>query len=182
MKMHIIAAAAALLLPLAQAPAALGQAASGAIGASKTRGVAVSAPQASNGVGLYWPEADQKKAIAPGPGDGFNVYTWTPGYRVALRRVGPSKGTSEMHEDKAQLYVVLSGTGTHLMGGKPATMKDVGEGNHISDSPLEGATTYKLKPGDVVVIPPLTWHQTGADPGQTMTYRLIDVTQPTRMP
>lgn len=159
------------------------EASSTTVGSGKTRGVQAPGAPAANGVGLYWSDTDQKSALASQTGpQGFKVFAWTPGYRVALRRVPPGPGTPEMHEDKAQLYVVLSGTGTHIMGGKPKTVKDVGDGNHVSQDPLEGATTYHLKPGDVLVVPPLTWHQTGADGGQPMTYRLIDITQETRMP
>ena len=159
------------------------EAASTSVGSGKTRGVQAPGAPAADGVGLYWSDGEQQMALANQTGpQGFKVLAWTPGYRVALRRVPPGPGTPEMHEDKAQLYVVLSGIGTHIMGGKPKTIKDVGEGNHVSQDPLVGATTYHLKPGDMLVVPPLTWHQTGADGGKPMTYRLIDITQPTRMP
>src|SRR5262245_3643427 len=108
MKTSTKLAAAALLLALTHSQGAFAEAAvaSTAIGASKTRGVVVTTPPAANGTGLYWSEGDQKNAIGTGTGSGFDVLTWTPDYRVALRRVAPGGGTAEMHEDKAQLYVV----------------------------------------------------------------------------
>jgi hypothetical protein len=36
--------------------------------------------------------------------------------------------------------------------------------------------------GDVVVIPTYTWHQTKADPGQTITYMKVDIMTPRLMP
>jgi mannose-6-phosphate isomerase-like protein (cupin superfamily) len=153
------------------------------VAGSRTHGVQPPGPPVENGVGQYWSDGDQRKALSDQTGpQGFKVYAWTPGYRVALRRVPDGPGIIEMHEDKMQLYVILSGSGTQVMGGKPKTIKDVGEGNHTSPDPLEGGKTYHLKPGDMVIIPPLTWHQTGADAGQSMTYRLIDIPQSTRMP
>ena len=147
---------------------------------SRTHNLAAPGLPTANGTGLYWSDADQQKALPPGPG--MKVLAWTPNWRLALRRVAVGKGTPEMHEDKTQIYVVLAGAGTQVMGGAPKTVKDVGEGNHVTDGPLEGAATYHLKAGDVVVIPPLTWHQIESDPDQPITYRMIDVPSPTRMP
>ena len=144
-----------------------------------------------------FPPADQNGKITPS-----NILTnlgWDPVYSLVVMRrpyLDPAVKSrnsgemthwadAEMHEEKAQLYVVISGTGQVALGGKAAMEhKPIMNGQH-GGGPLgvgQGATLYRVKPGDIVVIPPFTWHQTLADPGQTFTYMKVDILTPRLMP
>jgi mannose-6-phosphate isomerase-like protein (cupin superfamily) len=81
---------------------------------------------------------------------------------------------AEMHEDKTQIYIMVAGTGTLALGGTAQNIRDTPEGQH-SGQPLVGATLQKVKPGDWIVIPPMTWHQTQPDPGQTFVYGMCHI-------
>ncbi len=58
----------------------------------------------------------------------------------------------------------------------------IADGNHNGDGPLNDGQSFHIAAGDVVVIPPHTWHQTLPDAGQPLVYQMVDVKTPTRMP
>jgi len=144
-----------------------------------------------------FPPADKTGKVTPS-----NISTnlgWDPIYSLVVMRrpymdppvKSPNTGNmvhwadAEMHEQKAQLYMIMSGTGEVTLGGKPpAERKPVINGQHAGE-PLgaaEGATVTRVKPGDIVVIPTYAWHQILADPGQTFTYMKVDIMTPRLMP
>lgn len=92
---------------------------------------------------------------------------------------------AEMHEQKAQLYIITAGTGQVTLGGTPPVEhKPIVNGQHRG-GPLgvaEGATAHRVKAGDIVVIPTSAWHQAQADPGQTLSYVKVDILTPRLMP
>jgi mannose-6-phosphate isomerase-like protein (cupin superfamily) len=92
---------------------------------------------------------------------------------------------AEMHEQKAQLYIITAGTGQVTLGGKPPVEhKPIVNGQHRG-GPLgvaEGATAHRVKAGDIVVVPTFAWHQAQADPGQTLTYVKVDILTPRLLP
>jgi mannose-6-phosphate isomerase-like protein (cupin superfamily) len=53
---------------------------------------------------------------------------------------------AEMHEDKTQVYIIISGTGTVILGGQ-AEKEQAVNGQH-SGGPIRGGTVYKVKAGD----------------------------------
>ena len=110
---------------------------------------------------------------------------WTPEYRLSIVKrpyAEPATAPSEMHEDKTQIYTIIGGTGTQVLGGKPAKDNASAEGQHSSTGPLEGGVSYRVKPGDVILIPPMTWHQTLPDAGQTIVYTMVHIETRTRLP
>ena len=140
-----------------------------------------------------FPAADKTGKVAP---TSLNTTLgWDPIYSLVVMRRPymdpPVKSANtgqmthwadaEMHEEKAQLYIIEGGTGQVSVGGKPtAEHHPIMNGQH-GGGPLEtaqGATYKKVKPGDIVVIPPGGWHQAQADPGQTLTYIKVDIFQP----
>jgi mannose-6-phosphate isomerase-like protein (cupin superfamily) len=153
---------------------------------SQIQSIVPPGPPAANGQGLHGTLEAQKKALPPGHNIAMSIFAWTPNYRVSLLERAPyaddTKAGSEMHEDKTQIYFVLSGSGVQVLGGKPDTEKDVGNGNHASEGTPVGGKSYRIKAGDVIVIPPMTWHQTRPDAGQPITYQMVDVETRTRMP
>jgi mannose-6-phosphate isomerase-like protein (cupin superfamily) len=168
-------------------------------GQAAQAGIAAPGPPASravNGKGLYYsiddikkkfPPADAHGNYAPGDTGGANHLAWAPEYRFTLMRrqyFDPARkdatgelehyAGSEMHENKTQIYVMVGGAGQVAMGGKPANEHETPDGQH-GGGPLTGATNYRVKPGDFVVIPPYTWHQALPDPGQTLTYGMCHI-------
>ncbi len=109
---------------------------------------------------------------------GSDHLQWAPPYRITIqRRQPPREGApinGELHDDKTQIYIVIGGSGTVQLGGKPDVDNSAGPGEHRG-GPLVGTTSHHVKEGDVVSIPPLTWHASYADPGQTMTYLMVHV-------
>ena len=152
--------------------------------ASTYPGGVVPAPQA-NGKSMYWPAADLKARAAKAVGS--VTLTWSPQYRLTLMkrdyfetpqmtRVSKTMshwGDGEMHEDMTQIYFMIDGTGAVALGGD-AEKKAQSWAGQWGGGPLKGATIQKVKPGDIVVIPPRTWHQAQPDPGG-FTYAMCHV-------
>lgn len=142
------------------------------------------------GKGMYWSGDDLKKFVEPGKG---TLIAATPIYRLNMwmREYYPepkmtrvSKMMShwddaEMHEDKTQVYIIISGTGTVVLGGQ-AEKEQSNEGQH-SGGPIKGGTAYKVKAGDWLLIPPKVWHQAQPDPGG-LVYGMVHMQTATRMP
>lgn len=143
-------------------------------------------PPVANGKGEIWSTEEQLQTLELDRPVAMTIVTWTPDYRIAvLRRMrsgDQARIASEMHEDKTQIYFILSGSGTQTLGGEPSTLIGESDGNHSGEGPLIGGESHRIKAGDVVVIPPLTWHQTIPDEGQAIHYQMVDVRSPTRMP
>ena len=164
----------------AQAPAAQG------------RGAAPP-PKAELGKGYVFTGEEIKKRFVTPDNKGSQTNLMTDSYyRLAVQRrpyYEPPKMTAaskiashwddaEMHEAFSQFYFIVDGTGAVLLGGKPQKQTDGANGQHVGGPTLEGATSYRLKAGDWVVIPPMTWHMTEPDPGQTLVYGLMNVNNP----
>ena len=142
-------------------------------------------PPQVNGKWMYWAAADLKARAAKAVGS--STLTWSPQYRLTLMKrdyMDPPQmtrvsktlshwGDGEMHEDMTQIYFMIDGTGAVALGGDAETKNQnwMGQWN---GGPLKGTTLQKVKPGDVVVIPPRTWHQAQPDPGG-FTYAMCHV-------
>lgn len=59
-----------------------------------------------------------------------------------------------IHDDTEQIFYVMEGTGMLQIG--------------------EGGSTYPVKPGDVVRIPPHTWHKIQCDSPRALQYLSVD--------
>jgi mannose-6-phosphate isomerase-like protein (cupin superfamily) len=144
-------------------------------------------PRAVAGKAIYISAEDIKKRFVDAAPQGASHLAWDPAYRFTVMR-RPYYETAkkmnsgqvshwddaEMHEDKTQIYIMVAGTGTIALGGTAQNIRDTPEGQH-SGQPLTGAVLQKVKPGDWVVIPPMTWHQTQPDPGQTFVYGMCHI-------
>jgi mannose-6-phosphate isomerase-like protein (cupin superfamily) len=84
----------------------------------------------------------------------------------------------EIHELKWDLYVVLDGSGTVLVGGERSNWIDDGRPPDQQHPGLRGARAFQVTEGDVVHVPARVWHQLLLDEGQAMTYMLINVMEP----
>lgn len=81
----------------------------------------------------------------------------------------------EIHEEKWDLYVVLEGSGTVLVGGERNNWIDDGRPMEEQRPGLSGAQAFDVTEGDVVHVPARVWHQLVLPQGQAMTYMLVNI-------
>jgi len=83
-------------------------------------------------------------------------------------------GGAEFHTNWNDVFVVLDGEATEVIGGSiPGVTYDAkGEGHGAM---VVGGTAHKLTKGDVLHIPPSTPHQTLVEPGKSFTYFVVKV-------
>jgi mannose-6-phosphate isomerase-like protein (cupin superfamily) len=83
----------------------------------------------------------------------------------------------EIHQLKWDMYVVLEGSGTVLMGGLRTNWIEglPAEQQHPG---LEGATPFRVTKGDIIHVPARVWHQLVLEEGQSMLYALININEP----
>ena len=175
---------------------------------SAQEGASASAPTAIDGKGLFFSSEDLKKRFPMADKTGKfsndpdqataktnNQLAWEPTYRFTYQRrqyFDPAQKNdvsgemlnwagSEMHENKTQIYAIHQGTGAVVLGGKPGKDHVGADGQHSGGS-LQGGTTYKVKAGDFIVIPPRTWHQVQPDRGQTIAYGMCHIETRRMMP
>ena len=80
----------------------------------------------------------------------------------------------EIHTDKWDIYVVLEGSGTVRIGGERVGWID-GLSPEEQRPQLTGAEEFQVTQGDLVHVPARSWHQVLLEPGESMTYALINV-------
>jgi mannose-6-phosphate isomerase-like protein (cupin superfamily) len=83
----------------------------------------------------------------------------------------------EIHELKWDLYVILDGSGTLLVGGERVGWV-AGLAAEEQRPELRGARAFQVTKGDIVHVPARVWHQVVLEPGAKMTYALINVNEP----
>lgn len=83
-------------------------------------------------------------------------------------------GGGELHQNFADMFVILDGHATIATGGKILDEKSTGPGE-IRGKSVEGGSRQEVTAGDIVHIPAGTPHQTILDDGQTVTYFVIKV-------
>jgi mannose-6-phosphate isomerase-like protein (cupin superfamily) len=92
-----------------------------------------------------------------------------------VHRTGQSTqpGSPEQHEGVTDVYFVVGGSGTVVVGGQIPNRRTVRPGEYAGE-PIQGGRPFKLQTGDIFDIPPNTPHATMADAGG-MTYVLMKV-------
>ena len=94
--------------------------------------------------------------------------------RVAVQHEKNKSGAAaELHDASDDVYYVLEGSATLILGGKLEAPKETEPGEWRSPRILDGRT-YEIKKGDVVVVPRGTPHQR-TTAGQDFTMLLIKV-------
>lgn len=83
----------------------------------------------------------------------------------------------EIHERKWDVYVILEGSGTLLMGGERTNWIE-GRPPEEQRPDLTGAEAFEVTEGDVLHVPARVWHQLLLGEGQSMTYMLINIMEP----
>jgi hypothetical protein len=77
-------------------------------------------------------------------------------------------------EDEIQIYMMVTSTGMAALACAAEKIKDTPE-EQQTGQPVEGVTLYKVEPGDWIVIPSMTWHQTEPHPDQTFVYGMCHI-------
>lgn len=99
----------------------------------------------------------------------FGDHTMQIGHREADGRV-------EVHQTKADILVVQSGTATLVTGGEVVEPVTTGP-NEIQGSSIKGGVSRTLAPGDAIEIPAGVPHQFFVAPGTQITYLVVKVTK-----
>ena len=80
----------------------------------------------------------------------------------------------EIHTTKWDVYVILTGAGTVLMGGERVNWIE-GRTPDEQRPQLEGAQAFEATEGDILHVPARSWHQVVVPEGGSITYALINV-------
>jgi len=75
---------------------------------------------------------------------------------LIVRREGD--GEAEVHENQADIMVVVSGEGTLVVGGSAVETHSTGAGE-LRGKSIDGGTMHKMAPGDVFHVPAKIPHQ-----------------------
>lgn len=85
-------------------------------------------------------------------------------------------GGAELHEHTSDIFVVLDGEATEVVGGTIPDSK-VSAPGEVRGARVVGGTEHAMRTGDIVHISAGTPHQTLVAPGKTFTYYVIKVEQ-----
>ncbi len=85
-------------------------------------------------------------------------------------------GEAEYHENQADIFMVETGEGTLIYGGKLVDGKTTAP-NEMRAPSISGGMEKKIAAGDVVTIPAKLPHQVKLDAGKEITYFVVKVTQ-----
>jgi mannose-6-phosphate isomerase-like protein (cupin superfamily) len=83
-------------------------------------------------------------------------------------------GKVEVHQVKADVIVIQTGTATLVTGGDVVNPTPTGP-NEIQGSSIKGGVSHNIGPGDVIEIPPGVPHQFLLAPGTQITYLVVKV-------
>ncbi len=83
-------------------------------------------------------------------------------------------GKVELHQIKADVMVIQTGSATLVTGGEVVDAKPSGP-NEIQGSAIKGGTKRTIGPGDVIEIPAGVPHQFLLEPGTQITYLVVKV-------
>jgi mannose-6-phosphate isomerase-like protein (cupin superfamily) len=83
-------------------------------------------------------------------------------------------GEAELHETQSDIFIVQSGAGTLVVGGKVVNGKTTAPGE-VRGTSIEGGEKRALAPGDVAHIPAKMPHQVLVQNGRQITYAIVKV-------
>ncbi len=126
----------------------------------------------------YWSAAELKSMAKPlstkagAKTSSENLGNFGPDHALMIHREG--SGVGELHENEADVIMVVSGTGTLVVGGTMPGSKTTAPGEVRAPS-VQGGEHQKMGPGDILHIPPKTPHQVLLEPGTQITYFTLKV-------
>lgn len=94
----------------------------------------------------------------------------TGAFRANMEYRNVPAATVSVHENDAELFVVLEGTGTMTLGG--SLINPTRNGANLSAAAATGGTPYKLVKGDMVMVPENTAHSVTQSDGKLVLMAL----------
>ncbi len=125
----------------------------------------------------YWSAAELKSMSKPlsNKNDAHTsneaLANFGPDHAMMIHR--DASGMAELHENEADVIVVISGAGTLILGGSMPGSKSTAPGE-VRAPAVEGGDKQKIGPGDILHIPPKVPHQVLVD-GPQITYFVLKV-------
>ena len=108
----------------------------------------------------HYPAADLKAALGKLPTDraaaSVRVFSLEP-YNVAVEQRQPREQGASSHDDRAELFYVIEGSGTMLTGGKISDGKQ--NGTNFQGTTIANGTRINFNPGDFIMVPSGVPHQ-----------------------
>jgi mannose-6-phosphate isomerase-like protein (cupin superfamily) len=80
----------------------------------------------------------------------FRIFQIPP-YNINAAQRAPVTQVANVHDDQAELFIVLDGTGTMVTGGK--VLGEKRNGANVTGTSIEGGTRQKLSKGDFLIVP-----------------------------
>lgn len=140
-------------------------------------GLAVSADEPSF---VMWKSSEMKgwaRELAPKVQNGLYAETIANmGNYSFMRILRVASGQAELHENMADIIVIVSGDATLVTGGTVVDGKTTAP-HEIRGSGISGGAEHKLAPGDVLTVPPKMPHLVKLAPGKQVTYFTVKVAQ-----
>ena len=112
-----------------------------------------------------------QELAAKGDGSGSETLEKYP-HHYTMLAFRQKSGGGELHQNFADMFVILDGHATVVTGGSVVDEKTVGPGE-VRGKSVEGGTRQEVKAGDVVHIPAGMPHQTLVADGETVTYFVV---------
>ena len=108
----------------------------------------------------HYSAADLKAALAKLPTDraaaSVRVFTLEP-YNVAVEQRQPREQGAAAHDDRAELFYVIEGSGTMVTGGKITDGKQ--NGTNLQGTTISNGTRILFNAGDFIMVPSGVPHQ-----------------------
>jgi mannose-6-phosphate isomerase-like protein (cupin superfamily) len=98
---------------------------------------------------------------------------WKGNYAVAAIVIDGIQPPAEVHMHAADVWIVVAGTPSFILGGNLESPTQVRDGEFVADSITSGKKIH-TKPGDVIDIPPGVPHQVDAT-GQRAEFLIIKI-------
>lgn len=135
-----------------------------ALGVAMVVGGALAVAQDASGV-TVWPKGVPPGGITQKADFGDHLL------EISHREVS---GKVEVHQVKADVIVIQTGTATLVTGGDVLNPTPTGP-NEIQGTSIKGGVSHNIGPGDVIEIPPGVPHQFLLAPGTQITYLVVKV-------
>lgn len=117
--------------------------------------------------------AHLRKLARAGDGSASETIGEYPQHKAMLSFRARS-GEVEVHDEWADLFVVLAGVATMVVGGTVIGAREIGPGETRGDA-IEGGMRQEMRAGDVLHIPAKTPHQVLLDGDKTVTSLVIKI-------
>ena len=114
-----------------------------------------------------------RESAAKGDGSASETLEKYP-HHYTMLAFRQKSGGGELHQNFADMFLILDGHATIVTGGKVVDEKSTSPGE-IRGKSVEGGSRHEVNAGDVVHIPAGTPHQTMVADGDTVTYFVIKV-------